>query len=76
VRIEDAEKITYEDAKTALRRGVLYYAACQANDGHWPSEVSGSMFLDAPFVSLPHLDSLYLFHIIHNYLFGRNMIIS
>ncbi|CAD5333759.1 unnamed protein product [Arabidopsis thaliana] len=50
VRIEDAEKITYEDAKTALRRGVLYYAACQANDGHWPSEVSGSMFLDAPFV--------------------------
>lgn len=49
--IEDAQKITYEDAKTALRRGILYFAALQADDGHWPAENSGSLFFEAPFVS-------------------------
>nr|UAK14938.1 oxidosqualene synthase 4 [Iberis amara] len=49
VKIENAEKITYEDARTALKRGVLYLAALQADDGHWPSENSGSMFFSAPF---------------------------
>lgn len=52
VNIKDSEKITYEDAKTALRRGVLYFSALQADDGHWPSENGGSFFFDAPFVSL------------------------
>ncbi|CAN7106333.1 unnamed protein product, partial [Brassica rapa subsp. narinosa] len=51
VRVEDAEKITYEDAKTAIRRGILYLAALQAKDGHWPAENSGIMFLNSPFVS-------------------------
>ncbi|CAA7023141.1 unnamed protein product [Microthlaspi erraticum] len=50
-RIEDAKKIRYEDAKTALRRGLLYMAALQADDGHWPAENSGCMLFDAPFVS-------------------------
>ncbi|KAG2306336.1 hypothetical protein Bca52824_026084 [Brassica carinata] len=49
VRVEDAEKITYEDAKTAMRRGILYLAALQAKDGHWPAENSGIMFLNSPF---------------------------
>ncbi|ESQ51271.1 hypothetical protein EUTSA_v10017701mg [Eutrema salsugineum] len=50
VIIEDAEKITYEDARTALRRGILYMAALQADDGHWPAENAGCMFFNAPFV--------------------------
>ncbi|KAL1223822.1 Seco-amyrin synthase [Cardamine amara subsp. amara] len=63
VIIEDAQKITYEDAKTTLRRGILYFAALQADDGHWPAENSGSMFFEAPFViSLyitGHLDKVF-----------------
>ncbi|CAF1932269.1 unnamed protein product [Brassica oleracea var. botrytis] len=51
VRVEDAEKITYKDAKTAMRRGILYLAALQAKDGHWPAENSGIMILNSPFVS-------------------------
>ncbi|CAD5327996.1 unnamed protein product [Arabidopsis thaliana] len=50
VIVEDAEKITYEDAKTALRRGLLYFTALQADDGHWPAENAGSIFFNAPFV--------------------------
>ncbi|OAO96971.1 hypothetical protein AXX17_AT4G17940 [Arabidopsis thaliana] len=50
VIIEDAEKITYEDAKTALKRGLLYFTALQADDGHWPAENAGSIFFNAPFV--------------------------
>uniref|UniRef100_A0A1J3DFQ2 Terpene cyclase/mutase family member n=1 Tax=Noccaea caerulescens TaxID=107243 RepID=A0A1J3DFQ2_NOCCA len=49
VRIDDADKITYEDAKAAMRRGMLYLAALQANDGHWPAENSGTIFFNGPF---------------------------
>ncbi|KAL0741319.1 hypothetical protein Bca4012_082832 [Brassica carinata] len=49
VVIDDAEKIAYEDAEKALRRGILYMAALQADDGHWPAENSGCMFFIAPF---------------------------
>ncbi|KAL0733685.1 hypothetical protein Bca4012_009895 [Brassica carinata] len=63
VRIENAEEITYEDARAALRRGVLYFAALQADDGHWPAENSGSMFFNAPFfISLyitGHLEKIF-----------------
>jgi len=51
VRIEDAKKITFEDAKNTLRRGIHYMAALQSDDGHWPSENAGCIFFNAPFVS-------------------------
>lgn len=51
VIVEDAGKITYEDAKTALRRGIHYMAALQTEDGHWPAENGGCMYFNAPFVS-------------------------
>lgn len=59
VVIDDAEKIAYEDAEKALRRGILYMAALQADDGHWPAENSGCTFFIAPFVS-------YMFYYSHN----------
>ncbi|VVA95758.1 unnamed protein product [Arabis nemorensis] len=63
VRIEDEEKITYEDAKTALRRGVLYFAALQSDNGHWLAENSGSMFFNAPYIIClyitGHLDKVF-----------------
>ncbi|KAG7564057.1 Squalene cyclase N-terminal [Arabidopsis suecica] len=63
VKIEDAEKITYEEANTALRRGIHYMAALQSDDGHWPAENSGCMFFNAPFVIClyitGHLDTIF-----------------
>lgn len=65
VRVEDAEKIRYEDAKTAMRRGLLYLAALQAKDGHWPAENSGIMFLNSPFVSSCLSPTVYKFSTLH-----------
>ncbi|CAA7049427.1 unnamed protein product [Microthlaspi erraticum] len=63
VKIEDAEKITYEEARAALRRGIHYMAALQADDGHWPAENAGCMFFNAPFVIClyitGHLDQIF-----------------
>ncbi|CAB78576.1 lupeol synthase like protein [Arabidopsis thaliana] len=50
VRVEDAAKIRYEDAKTALKRGLHYFTALQADDGHWPADNSGPNFFIAPLV--------------------------
>ncbi|XP_019057735.1 PREDICTED: seco-amyrin synthase-like isoform X2 [Tarenaya hassleriana] len=50
VRVEDAEKITCDVAKAALRRGVHYFSALQADDGHWPAENAGPLFFHPPFV--------------------------
>ncbi|CAA7022137.1 unnamed protein product [Microthlaspi erraticum] len=41
VKIDDGEDITYEKATNALRRGVSFFSALQASDGHWPAEFSG-----------------------------------
>ncbi|EOA23534.1 hypothetical protein CARUB_v10016727mg [Capsella rubella] len=63
VIIENAEKITYEDANTALKRGIHYMAALQSDDGHWPAENAGCMFFNAPFVIClyitGHLDKIF-----------------
>ncbi|XP_010541293.1 PREDICTED: germanicol synthase-like [Tarenaya hassleriana] len=39
-------------AKAALTRGVHYFSALQADDGHWPAENAGPLFFLPPFVSL------------------------
>ncbi|KAF3547825.1 hypothetical protein DY000_02005558 [Brassica cretica] len=48
VRIDDGEGITYEKATNALRRGVAFFSALQASDGHWPGENGGPLFLLPP----------------------------
>ncbi|XP_019058308.1 PREDICTED: seco-amyrin synthase-like [Tarenaya hassleriana] len=50
VKVEDGEKITCKVAKAALRRGVHYFSALQADDGHWPAENAGPLFFHPPFV--------------------------
>ncbi|CAN8270289.1 unnamed protein product [Cochlearia groenlandica] len=61
--VKDANKITYDDAKTTLRRGILYMAALQSEDGHWPAESAGCMFFNALFVICfyitGHLDKIF-----------------
>nr|VDC94822.1 unnamed protein product [Brassica oleracea] len=50
VRIDDCEGITYGKATNALRRGVAFFSALQASDGHWPGENGGPLFLLPPLV--------------------------
>ncbi|CAM8877446.1 unnamed protein product [Rhodiola kirilowii] len=50
VTIKDGEEITYKTATAALKRGVHFYSALQASDGHWPAENSGPLFFTPPLV--------------------------
>lgn len=51
VKIEDGEEISYEKATTTLRRSVNFFAALQADDGHWPAENAGPLYFMQPLVS-------------------------
>nr|UAK14939.1 oxidosqualene synthase 5 [Iberis amara] len=50
VKIDDGEDITYEKATLTLRRGVSFFSALQASDGHWPGEITGPLFFLPPLV--------------------------
>uniref|UniRef100_A0A7N0SVP9 Terpene cyclase/mutase family member n=1 Tax=Kalanchoe fedtschenkoi TaxID=63787 RepID=A0A7N0SVP9_KALFE len=50
VKVEDGEEVSYEAATAALRRGVHFYSALQASDGHWPAENAGPLFFMPPLV--------------------------
>lgn len=52
VKIEDGEEISYENATIALRRSVNFFAALQADDGHWPAENAGPLYFMQPLVSI------------------------
>ncbi|CAH8257241.1 unnamed protein product [Arabidopsis lyrata] len=50
VKIDNGEGITYENATNALKRGVSFFSALQASDGHWPGEITGPLFFLPPLV--------------------------
>ena len=52
VKVGDGEEITYGTTTTAVRRAAHFFSALQANDGHWPTENAGPLFLLPPLVSL------------------------
>ena len=58
VKIEDGEEISYEKATTTLRRSVNFFAALQADDGHWPAENAGPLYFMQPLVDFYH----FMFH--------------
>jgi hypothetical protein len=51
LKATNIEEITYETTTNALRRGVRYFTALQASDGHWPGEITGPLFFLPPLVS-------------------------
>ncbi|CAN8271192.1 unnamed protein product [Cochlearia groenlandica] len=55
VKIGDGEAITHEKATSALRRGVSFFSALQASDGHWPGEIAGPLFFLPPLVFCLHI---------------------
>ncbi|KAG2668063.1 hypothetical protein I3760_15G143100 [Carya illinoinensis] len=50
VKVENEEEITEEAVTTVLRRGLRFYSTLQAEDGFWPGDYGGPLFL------LPGLD--------------------
>jgi squalene/oxidosqualene cyclase-like protein len=63
VKVEDSEKVTFETATSALRRGIHFFSALQASDGHWPAENAGPLFFLPPLVFClyitGHLDEVF-----------------
>ncbi|KAI4307893.1 hypothetical protein L6164_031020 [Bauhinia variegata] len=63
VRVEDEKEITYETATAALKRATHFYSSLQASDGHWPSAMSGTLFIHPPLVFVlyitGHLDNIF-----------------
>ncbi|NP_001310632.1 cycloartenol synthase [Ricinus communis] len=45
VKVKESEQVTEEKVKITLRRALNYYSSIQADDGHWPGDYGGPMFL-------------------------------
>ncbi|MFS7973105.1 putative cycloartenol synthase [Helianthus anomalus] len=45
VNIKDAEDITDDKVTNVLRRAIGFHSTLQADDGHWPGDYGGPMFL-------------------------------
>ncbi|TVU03990.1 hypothetical protein EJB05_50454, partial [Eragrostis curvula] len=45
VKLEEGDELTEEILLASLRRGLDWMAALQADDGHWPGDYSGIMYL-------------------------------
>ncbi|KAI3952283.1 hypothetical protein MKW92_009680, partial [Papaver armeniacum] len=45
VKINDSEDVTEEAVTTTLRRAIRFYSSIQAQDGHWPADMGGPLFL-------------------------------
>ncbi|KAG7025949.1 Cycloartenol synthase [Cucurbita argyrosperma subsp. argyrosperma] len=45
VKVKDKEDVTEEAVTRTLRRAINFYSTIQADDGHWPGDYGGPMFL-------------------------------
>nr|GMC65032.1 cycloartenol synthase-like isoform X4 [Ipomoea batatas] len=45
VKVESEEEISEEAVVRTLRRGLKFYSTIQADDGHWPGDYGGPLFL-------------------------------
>nr|Q8W3Z4.1 RecName: Full=Cycloartenol synthase [Betula platyphylla]BAB83085.1 cycloartenol synthase [Betula platyphylla] len=45
VKIKDTEEVREEAVGMTLRRAINFYSTIQADDGHWPGDYGGPMFL-------------------------------
>ena len=60
VKVDGGEKISYEKVTDALKRATYLYSSLQAIDGHWPSGMTGPLFIHPPLVS-HHPSIIYIF---------------
>lgn len=56
VKVGNGEEVSEESVATTLRRALRFYSTLQAEDGHWPGDYGGPLFL-LPFLvqKLTHL---------------------
>ncbi|XP_028069188.1 cycloartenol synthase 2-like isoform X1 [Camellia sinensis] len=45
LKVGSEEEVTKEVVETTLRRALRFYASLQAEDGHWPGDYGGPLFL-------------------------------
>ncbi|MCO5569942.1 hypothetical protein L7F22_023656 [Adiantum nelumboides] len=45
IKVKDQSELTEENIEATLKRGVLFYSTIQDEDGHWPGDFAGPMFL-------------------------------
>lgn len=54
IKLDETEEVSEEATVATLRRGIGYYSAIQAHDGHWPAESAGPLFFLPPLVCYIH----------------------
>lgn len=45
IKVKDKEDVTEEAVSRTLRRAINFYSTIQGDDGHWPGDYGGPMFL-------------------------------
>lgn len=63
VKIGSGEEVSEERVETTLRMGLRFYSALQAEDGHWPGDYGGPLFLLPGLVRKKHIYTLHLIQI-------------
>lgn len=51
MEVDKVEDITEEKVANTLKRGISFHSILQAEDGHWPGDYGGSLFLMPGLVS-------------------------
>ena len=65
VKVKSEEELSEEAVQTTLRRALTFYSTLQADDGFWPGDFGGPLFL------LPGLVTFFIFYffIFYNLIF-------
>ncbi|KAK2988408.1 hypothetical protein RJ640_007701 [Escallonia rubra] len=58
VKVGSEEHVSAEAVKTTLRRSLRFYSTIQAEDGHWPGDYAGPLFLLPGLVKSSFVSSL------------------
>lgn len=45
VKVKDGEEVTEEAVRVTLRRALRFYSTLQSEDGFWPGDYGGPLFL-------------------------------